>query len=78
MPEIANRPVCTTRLTHFPFERVMSRRNELSSLDLLISQSFKINEWQTRPPAAQAPRLYLVTSFIQFITSPLAQSSRHA
>lgn len=73
MPEIANRPVCTTRLTHFPFERVMSRRNELSSLDLLISQSFKINEWQTRPPAAQAPTRYHLDSTWPHLSSSSSQ-----
>lgn len=36
MPGIANWSACASGLTHFPFERGVSRRVELSPLDLLI------------------------------------------
>lgn len=43
MPGIAYWSACASGLTHFPFERGVSRRVELSSMDLLISQSSQVN-----------------------------------
>ena len=43
MPGIANWSACASSLTHFPFERGMTRSVELSPRDLLILQSSQVN-----------------------------------